>query len=311
MIWLCQLTRLCVICLLLVEAVPALAADDSLSTRAVPAIDAEPLPQALATFASLTHLQLVYVSQLALGKTSHAVPPGQSAIVSLGQLLQGTGLEFTLLNDRTLKLYEQPRLVRALAPTPLPQPTVSSEHPVGAVPDDPISEVVVTATKRTQMLSSVPMSITVLTPDQLDSSGMQGISGIAAVTTGIEYDSSSQYGPGILTNIAIRGIDANKGDATTGIYVNDTPIQTGHTTFGNAYPVTFDLQQVVAPKAAPSGMSPTSQAPPPTASCIVLNSRARIMAAPISSWGPPWAVHWSMASSAPASACGIAMKAAM
>jgi iron complex outermembrane receptor protein len=104
--------------------------------------------------------------------------------------------------------------------------------------------VVVTATKRNQMLSSVPMSITVLTPDQLDSSGMQGISGIAAVTTGIEYDNSSQYGPGILTNIAIRGIDANKGDATTGIYVNDTPIQAGHTTFGNAYPVTFDLQQV-------------------------------------------------------------------
>ena len=243
MIWLGQLTRLCAICLLLVEGVPALAADDSLSMRAVPvAVDAEPLPQALAAFASLTHLQLVYVSQLALGKMSHAVPAGQSAVVSLGQLLQGTGLGFTLLNDRTIKLYEQPRLVRALAPTP--QSAVGNEHPVGAVPDDPISEVVVTATKRTQMLSSVPMSITVLTPDQLDSSGMQGISGIAAVTTGIEYDSSSQYGPGILTNIAIRGIDANKGDATTGIYVNDTPIQTGHTTFGNAYPVTFDLQQV-------------------------------------------------------------------
>ena len=48
----------------------------------------------------------------------------------------------------------------------------------------------------------------------------------------------------MLTNLAIRGIDADKGDATTGIYVNDTPIQAGHTTFGNAYPVTFDLQQV-------------------------------------------------------------------
>ena len=46
MIWLGQLTRLCVICLLLIEAVPALAADEPLSTRAVPAIEAQPLPQA-------------------------------------------------------------------------------------------------------------------------------------------------------------------------------------------------------------------------------------------------------------------------
>jgi iron complex outermembrane receptor protein len=104
--------------------------------------------------------------------------------------------------------------------------------------------VVVSATKRNQMLSTVPMSITVLTPDDLDSTGMQGISGIAAVATGIEYDYSSQYGPGILSNIAIRGIDADKGDATTGIYVNDTPIQTPHSTFGNPYPVTFDMAQV-------------------------------------------------------------------
>jgi outer membrane receptor protein involved in Fe transport len=241
MIWLGQLTRLCAICLLLVEGVPTLAADDSLSTRAVPAaMEAQPLPQALAGFASLTHLQLVYVSQLALGKMSHAVSAGQPATAALGQLLQGTGLDFLLLNDRTIKLYEQPRVTHAstVAPTPAP------EKPAADAPIDPLGEVVVSATKRNAMLSTVPMSITVLTPDDLDSTGMQGISGIAAVATGIEYDYSSQYGPGILTNIAIRGIDADKGDATTGIYVNDTPIQTPHSTFGNPYPVIFDMSQV-------------------------------------------------------------------
>ena len=240
MIWLGQLTRLCAICLLLVEGVPALGADDSLASRAVPAIDAQPLPQALAAFASLTHLQLVYVSQLALGKMSHAVPSGQPATTSLAQLLQGTGLDFLLLNDRTIKLYERPRLARA-PPTPTPERTVTTDLDAAA---DSLSEVVVSATKRNQMLSTVPMSITVLTADDLDSTGMQGISGIAAVTTGIEYDYSSQYGPGILSNIAIRGIDADKGDATTGVYVNDTPIQTPHSTFGNPYPVTFDMSQV-------------------------------------------------------------------
>jgi iron complex outermembrane recepter protein len=240
MVWLGQLTRLSAICLLLVEWTPTLAADDWLSTHPVAAIDAQPLPQALAAFASLSHLQLVYVSQLALGKMSQAVPAGQSAIESLGQLLQGTDLEFVLLNDRTVKLYERPRVTR----TPIAPAAPGPDHSTSVEPDDSLGEVVVSATKRNQMLSTVPMSITVLTPEELDSSGMQGISGIAAVATGMEYDFSSQYGPGILTNIAIRGIDADKGDATTGIYVDDTPIQTGHTTFGNAYPVTFDLAQV-------------------------------------------------------------------
>jgi iron complex outermembrane receptor protein len=152
----------------------------------------------LAAFASLTHLQLVYVSQLALGKMSHAVPAGQPAIASLGQLLQGTGLDFLLLNDRTIKLYERPRVTHASPAAPAP------EQAAADAPTDPLGEVVVSATKRNQMLSTVPMSITVLTPDDLDSTGMQGISGIAAVATGIEYDYSSQYGPGILTNIAIR-----------------------------------------------------------------------------------------------------------
>src|SRR5260370_30425113 len=81
-------------------------------------------------------------------------------------------------------------------------------------------------------------------PEGLRAWGIQGIAGISAVTTGIEHDFSSQYGPGILSNIAIRGISGDKGDATTGIYVDDTPIQTPHTTFGNAYPATFDLAQV-------------------------------------------------------------------
>jgi len=110
MIWLGQLTRLCVLCLLLLEGAASPAADDPLSTRAVPtAIDPQPLTQALAAFASSTHLQLVYVSQLALGRMSQAVPAGQPANAALARLLEGTGLDFLLLNDRTVKLYERPR----------------------------------------------------------------------------------------------------------------------------------------------------------------------------------------------------------
>ena len=241
MVWLRQLTGLCALCLLSVTWTHALAADDKPYERATSTpIAAQPLPQALAAFTASTHLQLVYVSQLALGKESRAVPAGLPAGTSLGQLLEGTGVDFLFLNDRTIKLFERPRATRVPGSAPGRNSTGSSD----SADAGSLEEIVVSAMKRDQMLSTVPMSIAVLTPADMDASGIQGIRGIAAVTTGIEYDFSSQYGPGILSNIAIRGISADKGDATTGIYVDDTPIQTPHTTFGNAYPVTFDLTQV-------------------------------------------------------------------
>jgi iron complex outermembrane receptor protein len=240
MVWLGHLTRLCALCLLLVNRTYALAADDAPPTRAVPtAIPAQPLPQALAAFSASTRLQLVYVSTLALGKESQAVPAGLPTTTSLTRLLEGTGLDFLFLNDRTVKLFERPRVAHAPAAAPHRQSPGSYE-----AAGDSLDEVVVSATKRNEALSSLPMSVTVLSPEDMDASGSEGIGGIAAVTTGIEYDFSSQYGPGILTNIAIRGISSDKLDATTGIYVDDVPIQTPHTVFGNAYPVTFDLAQV-------------------------------------------------------------------
>jgi iron complex outermembrane receptor protein len=239
MVWLGRLTGLCALCVLLVNRTGALAAADAPPERVPAAIDAQPLTQALAAFTASTHLQLVYVSQLALGRSSQAVPAGLPATTRLSHLLEGTGLDFKFLNDRTIKLFERPRAARAPAATPRPESSTANAS--GA---DSLEEIVVSATKRDEFLSTVPMSINVLSPQDIDASGIQGIAGIAALTTGIEYDFSSQYGPGILSNIAIRGISSDKGDATTGIYVDDTPIQTPHTTFGNAYPVTFDLAQV-------------------------------------------------------------------
>ena len=48
------------------------------------------------------------------------------------------------------------------------------------------------------------------------------------------------------SDISIRGIDSTAGTATTGIYVDDTPIQTRHLKFGtvNPYPALFDLDRV-------------------------------------------------------------------
>ena len=78
----------------------------------------------------------------------------------------------------------------------------------------------------------------------MDAAGIKGISEIAAVTPGVEYDYDTQFGPGILTTLGIRGIKSDIGAPTTGVYIDDVPIQWRQSRFGNAYPVTFDLTRV-------------------------------------------------------------------
>ena len=48
------------------------------------------------------------------------------------------------------------------------------------------------------------------------------------------------------SDINIRGVDSTAGTSTTGIYIDDTPIQTRHIGFGsiNAFPALFDLDRV-------------------------------------------------------------------
>jgi hypothetical protein len=83
--------------------------DPSLSTAIAPL----PLAAALADFAHQTGLQLVYVSQIAAGRTSKGARAGLSATEALTQLLEGTGLHFEFLNARTVRIFESV----AVAPT--------------------------------------------------------------------------------------------------------------------------------------------------------------------------------------------------
>ena len=207
------------------------------------AIAAQPLSAALAEFARQTTLQVIYVSSLARGLRSHPVAAGLPPADTLTQLLTGTGLRFEFLNERTVRLLPAPRA------TPVPATTLvaaGSGTPQASGPwsHDRLEEVVVTSTKREESLNVVPISATVMSLAAMDAAGVKSFNDIAALAPGVEYDFSTQWGPGILTNLAIRGISADKGAATTGIYLGDVPIQVPHTTFSSFYPVAFDLERV-------------------------------------------------------------------
>jgi iron complex outermembrane receptor protein len=187
-------------------------------------IPAQPLSMALAAFADQTGLPLVYVSTIGEGRVSHKARAGMPPSAALRTLLSGTGLDFVFLNSRTVKIFEIPKVA----------PTDASA----------LEEIVVTATKREESLSKVPISATVFSAEAIDASGIKGIAELAALTPGVEYDSNAHWGAGVLTNLAIRGIDSRVGASTTGVYIDDAPIQARNGNFGNPYPVTFDLARI-------------------------------------------------------------------
>jgi outer membrane receptor protein involved in Fe transport len=103
-----------------------------------------------------------------------------------------------------------------------------------------LQEVVVTATRHEESLSKVPISVTALTQDAMDEKGIKDFLDIARFTPGVSIDNSA-------TNaISIRGISSSGGAGTTGIYIDDTPIQMRSLGFNpdDTLPKTFDLERV-------------------------------------------------------------------
>src|SRR5579872_6556633 len=108
-----------------------------------------------------------------------------------------------------------------------------------AVPEA-LAEVTVTATRREESLSKVPVSVTAMTQADIDTKGIKDISDVARFTPGIVIDNTGT------NNIAIRGISSSGGAGTTGIYIDDTPIQIRALAFDpdETLPKSFDMDRI-------------------------------------------------------------------
>jgi iron complex outermembrane receptor protein len=107
-----------------------------------------------------------------------------------------------------------------------------------------LAEVVVTAEKREETLGKVPISVSVLTRDDMQERNIENIADVAAVSPGIDFQNT-----GTTTAIALRGISSGiVGYSTTGIYIDDVPVQIrldgGVVPGTNTSPLVFDLDRV-------------------------------------------------------------------
>src|ERR1700733_10119577 len=103
-----------------------------------------------------------------------------------------------------------------------------------------LEEIVVTATRREESISRVPISITAINQDAIDQKGIKDFSDLVRFTPGVSFDSSQT------NQISIRGISSSGGSGTTGIYIDDTPIQVRNLGFNSDDTLVklFDLDRV-------------------------------------------------------------------
>jgi iron complex outermembrane recepter protein len=103
-----------------------------------------------------------------------------------------------------------------------------------------LEEIVVTATRREENISRVPISIAAFSQDMLDQKGIRDFSDVARFTPGVAFDTSQT------NQISIRGISSTGGSGTTGIYIDDVPIQVRNLGYNadDALLKLFDLDRV-------------------------------------------------------------------
>src|SRR5882757_465660 len=106
-----------------------------------------------------------------------------------------------------------------------------------------LQEITVTATRQAELLSKVPISIAAFSEAQMDVQGVKQVDDLVRLTPGLNLTRNAVSGA---NQIAIRGISSSAGAGTTGVYIDDTPIQVRNLGFGaaTAFPGLFDLERV-------------------------------------------------------------------
>jgi iron complex outermembrane recepter protein len=120
------------------------------------------------------------------------------------------------------------------------EPAAPSSPESSAAEEPGLQEIVITATRRSELLSKVPVSVSAYSQETLDAKGVKDITDVVRFTPGLKIDEDGS------NVISIRGIASAAGNATTGIYIDETPIQMRILGFNpdNALPKTFDLDRI-------------------------------------------------------------------
>lgn len=176
-------------------------------------IASQDLDDALRALARQTGAQIVFDPSAVRGRMAPAASGAMTSEQALARLLANTGLTYRSTGPQTFTILVQ------VSDASQPVPAAAEPAPLEAQ-----EEIIVTAQRREERLRDVPMSLTVMTGQKLDSAPSQGLSealnSIPAVATTGTY-----LGGG--TNIAVRGVGASfplfAGQSAVSYYLDSAP----------------------------------------------------------------------------------------
>lgn len=223
-------------------------------------IPAQNLNDALQALALASQHKLLYSSELVDGKRALAIKGEFTTEQAVGQLLTGTGLIYEVSDglvlirskDTPLPVSKQMEGVATSLslfasdknyPSPREGGRVMDQglrvaqnekdqatHGQNANPqssdakDDKLEEIIVTAQRREQELQDVPISISVIGGEELDSAADTGVTDALRSVPGVAVNQSGQ---GLGTQISMRGVSASSGffvgSTTVGYYLDSVP----------------------------------------------------------------------------------------
>jgi iron complex outermembrane recepter protein len=210
-------------------------------------IDPQRLTTALLEFSHQANVQIVVGPDV--GDVGSAGLSGPHSIAQgLTTLLPGTALVYRVVDDTSITVgYGETSQGPPSAEAPIqkttngaPDPSPANANAEPGSTGTALQEIVVTATRREENLSKVPISMTALSQDSMDNLGIKDIADVVRFTPGV-----SIIDQGNDVSIAIRGIGSSAGASTTGIYIDDTPIQERALSIASqALPKAFDLDRI-------------------------------------------------------------------
>ncbi len=107
-----------------------------------------------------------------------------------------------------------------------------------------LEEIIVTATRQATSINRTPLSIMAMTQESMDRQGVEDVADLARMVPGLSV--SNLGSNSAVQSIAIRGVSPSTGAATTGVYLDDSPMtkRGGPAGSGTPIPMLFDLQRV-------------------------------------------------------------------
>ncbi|MDR3511363.1 MAG: TonB-dependent receptor [Caulobacteraceae bacterium] len=209
-------------CAALAVAAPRAWAQDRRDEARVFDIPSEDLGLAVSQAARQAGREIIFSADLTRGRRAPELHGRMTLDQALDRLLAGSGIGRRTAGDGAIVLEAGPR---------------PADGP------DLLEEVIVTAQKRPERLSTVPISAMAITQDTLDRQGVKDIGDLARLAPGLTLQGSDDSGD---MNIAIRGVISSVGAPTTGVYIDDVPIQVRQdaAVWSNPYPKIFDLDRV-------------------------------------------------------------------